>query len=212
MNFFHDCTVETGAPSAVATALVPPSLLMMSNAVIPTSDSENRNFTQAELAKGVIAPFTAQVHLGGVLTTAELLARLTERGIARNEIAKALGVHPSRVTEMFKGDRNIKLDEAAKLVSAFDLESAQSQRVSPLPGPIAKLIVLYVAEELRIDLQRNSALIEALSEDVRAFAEYVTDPRARESIDLAEAFFRAMRLRRPDPESKATQGTDSHSA
>jgi hypothetical protein len=204
--------VETGTPSAAANALVPPNLSMIADTVICNTISENRNSMQAAIAKGVIAPWWPLSQSGGVLTTAELLARLTERGIRNSDIARALGVHPSRVTEMFKGARGIKLDEAAKLVSEFALESPPSQRVSPLPAPVAALIVQHVALQLGHPLEEGSSQLQALSEDIRAFAEFVTDPKVRESIDLAMAFFQAMRLRRPLSEEEAKQGTDSLTA
>jgi hypothetical protein len=204
--------VEVGAPSALASCVSPPNASMIADAVMSGSISENRNSTQAEFAERVIASLSPCVHARGVLTTAELLARLTERGIRNSDIARALGVHPSRVTEMFKGDRTIKLDEAAKLVAEFGLESEPSPRVSPLPGPVSALLVQHIASSLGRPLEEGSPQLQALTEDIRAFAEFVTDPKVRESIDLAMAFFQAMRLRRPLSEEEARQGTDSLSA
>lgn len=185
---------------------------MIADTVMPESNSENRNAPQAEIAEVVIAPLNWFSQSEVVLTTAELLARLTERGIKNKAIAEALGVHPSRVTEMFKGERSIKLDEAAKLVSEFGLESPPSQKVPALPAPVAALIVQHVALQLGRPLEEGSSQLQALSEDIRAFAEFVTDPKVRESIDLAMAFFQAMRLRRPISGAEEKQGTDPQSA
>jgi transcriptional regulator with XRE-family HTH domain len=147
-----------------------------------------------------------------MLTTRELLDRLEQRGIKNHQVAKALGVSPSRVTEMRKGERAIKLDEAAKLVSDFGLEEPPAQaKVSPLPAPIARLIVTYVAGEIE-RAEGESADLEDIAQDVRAFAEFVADPAVRESIDAAETFFQAMRLRRPRPEPTAPQGNDHQPA
>jgi hypothetical protein len=146
-----------------------------------------------------------------MLTTRELLARLTDAGVKNGQIAKCLGVSPSRVTEMFAGTRRINLDEAVKLVAQFDLEEPPSRRASPLPAPIARLVVLYIAAELGA-LESNPAKVEALAQDVRAFAEFVTDPQVRESTEAAELFFQAMRLRRPTSPGKESQGTDPLSA
>jgi hypothetical protein len=171
----------------------------MSAAFIPEGHTENRNTIQASISECVIYPDCAVRQSTWVLTTHELLRRLGDRGIKNADVARALNVTPSRVTEMYKGGRAIKLDEAAKLVQAFGLEEEPSPRVAPVPPQIAQLIVQYVAAELGVDLEQNAALIAELSEDVRAFAEFVTDPRVRESIDAATAFFQAMRLRRPAP-------------
>jgi hypothetical protein len=142
--------------------------------------------------------FTQQ---GGVLTTKELLARLREKKVKNADIARALNVTPSRVTEMFDGTRALKLDEAVKLSEAFDLEPEPSPQVPALPGPVSQLIVQHIARELGRPLAQDAPQLRELSEDLRAFSEFVTDPKVRESIDLAMAFFQAMRLRRPAPEA-----------
>jgi hypothetical protein len=98
---------------------------------------------------------------------------------------------------MKKGERAIKLDEAAKLVSQFQLESAPALRAPPLPAPVSRLLVRYIVNEL--NCQAPEDRLEDIAEDVRAFAEYVTDPKVRGSISLQEAFFDVMRLRRPAP-------------
>jgi hypothetical protein len=134
-----------------------------------------------------------------VLTTVELLEQLNEKGVKNADIARALDVAPSRVTELKKGERALKLDEAAKLVEQFSLELPPgSQRVSPLPAPISRLIVRYIAAELACPVEEPRLL--EIAEDVRAFAEYVTDPKVRGSIDLQAAFFDVMRLRRTPSE------------
>jgi transcriptional regulator with XRE-family HTH domain len=205
---FHEKAVEVGTPNASANGDNPPNFSMMSETVMGIGNAENRNALQARIADCVIYPTGCLEQRTYMLTTGELLARLEQKGIKGHQIAKALGVSPSRVTEMRKGERAIKLDEAVKLVSEFGLEEPPpSPRVSPLPAPIARLIVLYVATELGIP-EADRKQVEALAEDVRAFAEFVTDPTVRESIEAAELFFQAMRLRRPAPTEEDPQGTD----
>jgi predicted XRE-type DNA-binding protein len=157
------------------------------------------SLSSADLPGCVIYPVTAFRHSQGVLTTKELLARMRERNIKNAAIARALEVTPSRVTELFNGERALKLDEAVRLVEAFDLESESSQRVAALPAPVAQLIVRHIALQLGKPLEEDSPALQALGEDIRAFCEFVTDPKVRESIDLAMAFFQALRLRRPAP-------------
>ena len=185
---------------------------MIPETVIGSEYTENRNACNSEIPVCVIAPALRLGHPVEVLTTVELIARLEERGIRNADIARALGVSPSRVTEMKKGERAIKLDEAAKLVAEFGLESGSSQKVPPLPAPVAALIVQHVAKSLGSPLEEGSSQLQALSEDLRAFAEYVSDPVVRERIDLAMAFFQAMRLRNPSPQEADSQGTETHSA
>lgn len=206
---FQENAVEVGTPAASANALSPPNLSMISETVIKNDITENRKDCNSSIAECVIYRSGSMMQRKSMLTTVELLNRLEQRGIKNHQVASCLGVSPSRVTEMRKGVRAIKLDEAAKLVAAFELEEPQiPARVSPLPAPISLLVVTYVAGELGVS-QADPAQLEDIAQDVRAFAEFVSDPQVRESIGAAETFFQAMRLRRPKPESTAQQGNDS---
>lgn len=137
--------------------------------------------------------------------TDELLERLKAKRVKNVEIARALGLPDSRVPEIKRKDRALKLDEAVKLVRAFGLE--QDQAAIPLPAPIVRLLVRYIAAELGAPLAENEARLEELTADVRAFAEFVADPKVRRSIDAAEGFFRAMHLRKPS-DAAAPRGND----
>lgn len=136
------------------------------------------------------------------MTTDELLAALDERGIRNVDIARALGLPDSRIPEIRQRKRALKLDEGAALIRAFGLEKP----VQPLPTAIVRLLVRYVAQELGLHPEERK--LQDLTKDVRAFAEFVADPKVRESLVAVESFFQAMRLRRPAPESKVRSGTD----
>jgi predicted XRE-type DNA-binding protein len=209
--------VEIGAPSAVASALVPPNLSIISEIVMQDTSTENRNDCNSDVLKSSIYPEGALGQLTTMLTQGDLLARLEallgEKKISQADIARAIDIHPSGVTSLLKpGGRKLKLDEAVKLVEAFDLESPPSQRVPPLSGRISRLIVMYVAGELGVSQESHREQLEELAEDVRAFAELVADPKYRDSVEAAEAFFQAMRLRRPKPGQADPQGSDHHNA
>lgn len=49
-------------------------------------------------------------------TSDQLLAELRDRGIKGKDIADLLGIAPSAVTALYKGKRQLKLDEAIKLM------------------------------------------------------------------------------------------------
>lgn len=185
---------------------------MMSETVMGISVTENRNAFQAAITGCVIYPPRGLRQSNSVLNTVELLARLDERGIRNVDVAHAINVSPSRVTEIKKGERAIKLDEAFKLVEAFDLESPQGQPAHPLPAAVARLVVRYIALETGSPLARSEADLEELAEDVRAFVEFVADPKVRDSVEAAEAFFQAMRLRRPRPALASPPGSDPEHA
>jgi hypothetical protein len=69
-----------------------------------------------------------------------------------------------------------------------------------------RLLVRYIALELEAPASEDR--LEAIAGAVRAFSEFVTDPKHRSSVEGAEAFFAAMRLMRPRPEEEAPQGSD----
>jgi hypothetical protein len=144
------------------------------------------------------------VQPASVLDTDELLGRLEARGVRNVDIARVLGLPDSRVPEIKTKRRALKLDEGAKLVRAFGLEPDQAP--NPLPASIVRLLVRYIAEELRAET--DEAHLADLAEDVRAFAEFVAEPKVRSSIEAAEAFFQAMRLRRPGSGVKGRSETD----
>lgn len=174
---------------------------MISETVTQPALPKNGSLGNSQLPLCVVYGPTVNRQPGRVITTKELLGRLRDKGVKNVEIARTLGITASRVTELYDGMRALKLDEAAKLVDAFDLEDEQSssRRVSPLPPPVSRLVVQHIAAELGRPLEEESQQLADLGEDLRAFAEFVTDPKVRESIELAATFFQALRLRRPEP-------------
>lgn len=143
-------------------------------------------------------------HPRRVLDTDELLAGLKAKGIKNVEIAKALGLPDSRIPEIRRKERALKLDEAVKLVRAFGLE--REFEGSPLPASVTRLVVRYLALEL--GAEPTNQQLEDLTQDVLAFGEFVSDPRVRRSVEAAEGFFRALQLRRPAPEAGARPKSD----
>ncbi len=141
-----------------------------------------------------------------VLDTDEIIARLASRGVKNVEIARALSLPDSRVPEIKHKTRALKLEEAVKLVRAFGLE--QDAEVVPLPPPILRLVVQYIANSLGVPQERTQAKLEDLAEDLRAFSEFAADPKVRRSLDAAEGFFRAMVLRPRQAESSARSEND----
>lgn len=57
----------------------------------------------------------------GVFTKLELLQRAELKAKTRAKIGEALGLPASRISEMFKGTRDLSYDEARKLIDRFDL-------------------------------------------------------------------------------------------
>jgi sugar phosphate isomerase/epimerase len=141
-----------------------------------------------------------------VLDTDELLARLASRGVRNVEIARVLDLPDSRVPEIKDKRRALKLEEAVKLTRAFGLE--QDSPAGSLPPGMLRLVVLHVAQALGVPPERTQAKAADLAEDLRAFAEFVADPKVRQSLDAAEGFFRAMAIRPRRAESEAPPESD----
>ena len=204
----------TGSPIMRAKAEVPPNLSMICADVINRRYNENRDVCNSFIANSVIYGFGSLRQPNPMLTTGELLARLEAKGVKNAEIARALSVSPSRVTEMKKGVRRIQLDEAVKLIEVFALESPPSQgRVPDLPAPVIRLVVQYIAARIQDEGSAPEAL-DDIAEDVRAFASLVADPKVRELItpELAQAFLGALTPHRRDTGPTSLTASDPQTA
>lgn len=169
---------------------------MISEAVIGKPYERRMDKSTALTKRGV--DFFPQPELSQcVLNSTQLLARLTDANIKNVEIARVLGIPESRVSEMRAGKRRIKLDEAVKIVSAFSLETSQAVNITPLTTPIARLLVLHVAGSVGVELPEES--VADLAADLRAFALYAADPQVRDSVQAADGFLQALRIRRKVP-------------
>lgn len=119
----------------------------------------------------------------------KLHAMLDAKKIKRADIARALKLGPSRITEILDGRRKLKLDEAEVLVETFGLEEPQFN--VPTATPILQLAVRHVAQELGCDEQLLAQRSDDLVQDLAAFFRYAANPQVRENIALAEGFFLA---------------------
>lgn len=141
------------------------------------------------------------IHVGGVLTKGELFAALEAKGVTNVQMQNALELPSSRVSELRRGfpgsdtdlkPRELTYDEGVKLIQAFLPEL--DQQAPPLPVPILRLVVLHIARRLGCPVREEQ--VSDLAEDLRAFAEYASDPKVRGLPEAADGFFRALSLRR----------------
>lgn len=190
----------------------------MSFAVMPPS-YDNRRSGSSAFTNCVVAGSYELSHLAAVLDKQELLAALAQKGVKNAQIEKVLDLPSSRVTEIRwatpgreppagRKPRELTYDEGVKLTRAFGLEP--DRPVDPLPPAVTRLVVRYIAQEL--GAVPEDRRVRDLSEDLRAFSEYVADPRVRHNLAAAEEFFRVMHLRRPKTAGEAEQQSDPHRA
>jgi hypothetical protein len=135
-----------------------------------------------------------------MLSGDQILARLKDARVRKSDIARALGLPSSRVAEMYGGRRQMKLDEAVTLVEQFQLEEASSG-ITPLTTPIARLLVQHVALAVGAPLDAEDPRVSELAADLRAFSEFASDRRVRDSIQAADGFLHGIRLRRTGAEA-----------
>ena len=60
-----------------------------------------------------------------MLPKMDLLRAIEQRAGSRANMARALGLAAPRITEMFKGERDLSYDEAATLIEAFGIDAPQ---------------------------------------------------------------------------------------
>lgn len=161
---------------------------------------------QQAITHSIVADDLFRVHSSGVITREQLLARLNAKvkaGELKNvDIAKALDLPDSRIPALLRGERRIYFDEATRLVEAFELEQGRTR----LASSVMRLAVRHVAGALKAD--SDEAQVANLAEDLRAFFEYVADPKVQDNLTAVEAFFQAMRLRRPSSQEETPPESD----
>jgi hypothetical protein len=168
---------------------------MMSSAVIPYPYDERRPVSSVA-TNYVVAFEGTNWHLARVLNTTQLLARLKEVGARNVDMARVLGLPDSRIPEIFSGKRALKLEEAVKLVEAYNLDS-MDEPITPLTTPVARLIVHHVARS--VGVEPGAEVVAELAADLRAFSAFVTDRQVRDSVQAADGFFQSLRIRRKVP-------------
>lgn len=75
----------------------------------------------------------------GMLSKAALLRQVEDAAASRAEIARVLKVAPARITEMFKGERDLSFEEGRALINHYRLEGAQGGEVAELPPGITMI-------------------------------------------------------------------------
>lgn len=89
-----------------------------------------RNACASDITRSVIDRYAGEAHLSAVLTKSELLRRVDEAAASRAEIARVLSLAPARITEMFKGGRDLSFDEARTLMRHYGIDTEGTSSIS----------------------------------------------------------------------------------
>lgn len=81
-----------------------------------------RKHSASEITVSVIDRGSQVPHQADVLTKSELLKKVEAAAESRAEIARVLELAPARITEMFKGARDLSFDEARKLIKRYGID------------------------------------------------------------------------------------------
>lgn len=93
------------------------------------------------------------------MSKADFLEQVERKAGSRAEIARVLGLAASRVTEMYKGQRDLSYDEAVKLAIAYGIEPSEII-TAELLMPILRICLRYPPKEW------TDQAVERLAEEV----------------------------------------------
>lgn len=157
--------------------------------------------TFAQSPQGLCATFALayageSAHLAAMRSTSDILAALKDKGVTHERIGVVLGITTPNATKLYNPasktgkPRKLSYDEGLKLIEEFGLSEAPAN-LEPLSEPVARLVVLHVANVL--GASPSADVLDELAQDVAAFSEFVADPHARQSAEQVTGFLRALR-------------------
>jgi len=81
-----------------------------------------------------------------MLSKASFLAEIEGKAASRAEIARVLGVAPPRITEMYKGKRDLTYEEALKLSAAYGVDATEAVNAALLT-PTLRVCLRHAPKE-----------------------------------------------------------------
>ena len=128
--------------------------------------------------------------------SASIIADLKARGVTQSAVAEVLHIAQPQISKLFSGARQLKLDEACRLVDAFKLEATPSPAGDVISEPVARLLTLWVARELGAKVDPQDARVGEIALDLQAFAQFVSETAARATPDVLNGFFHGLKSAR----------------
>lgn len=113
------------------------------------------------ITKLVIDLLPMSSHTAPVISKKALLEAVEEVAASRAEIARVLTVAPARITEMFKGDRDLSFEEARRLIEHYDLGEIAG---APSSDSLAEAHGVSFVEEVDLALGMGGGAFAELAE------------------------------------------------
>ena len=150
---------------------------------------DNRNYHARGITNSVIDGFCAAKHPYAMLAKIELLVAARRKAKTQGAMAKVLGLTPPRMTELFKGERDLSYDEARKLIMTYGLAEGPVRR--PLNASTVASILQALAPSIpagELSEKGAESLAEGLIHALELLSESgATDPTDRELALAARA-------------------------
>ena len=138
-----------------------------------------------------------------MLPKMDLLRAIERRAGSRANMARALGLAAPRITEMFKGERDLSYDEAATLIEAFGIDAPQPAAAADavsdaLLKPVFAAVLRYAPRA------ETDALAETLAQAVLELIAFVqSDPAMLARPGMIEGAVRLAMSRSRDQRPQA---------
>lgn len=97
-------------------------------------------------------------HAPIVLSKSELLAKVEDAAGSRAEIARLLGLAPARITELYKGERDLSFDEGRRLIAHYKIDDLGT--TDPIADFAAEYGISFI-EEVDLSLGLGGGTFEA---------------------------------------------------
>jgi phage repressor protein C with HTH and peptisase S24 domain len=133
------------------------------------ADYDKRNVASRGITNSVIDDFRKPGHRTAMLSKPSLLALVDDAAKSRAEIARVLGVAPSRITELYKGERDLSFEEGRKLMERYELEGLAPRVPTTLDDPRLDGLTFVPEFDLGYSMGGGSVLGDAVPRGVVPF-------------------------------------------
>lgn len=110
-----------------------------------------------------------------MISKSELLRQIDGIAPSRADIARVLDLAPARITEMYKGGRDLSFDEARKLILHYKLEDEVGQIEPPSLDDIAAEHGLVLLDEVDLALGMGATYLDGGTPEVLGVVPFRSD-------------------------------------